>query len=165
MQRQEVGLERDEHLVGGRQGVERQHAERRPAVHEHEVEAALVLQQQVAQDDLAADDSGEFDLGGGEVDVARGDPEVVRHLAADLGEGPVVDEDVVHRGRLAVRLEAEVRRGVGLRVEVEDADALPGGREGRREVDRRRRLAHAAFLVDDRDPSHDSSSSWPVLGR
>ena len=79
-------------------------------------------------------------------------------LAPDLGQRPRVDEHVVHRGGLAVRLDAEVRGGVGLRVEVEDADALAALGQGRRQVDRGGRLADAALLIDDRDPSHDHSS-------
>ena len=94
-----------------------------------------------------------------------GDPEVVGDLAAHLGERPVVDEHVVHRRRLAVGLDAEVGGGVGLRVEVEDADALAGLGQGGGEVDRGGRLADAALLVDDRDPSHGSPSSVGIDGR
>ena len=159
VQGQEVRLQRNEHLVGRRQGVERQHAQRRGAVHEDEVEGAFVLQQQVAQDHLAADDAGQLDLGGGQVDVGAGHPEVVLDLAAHLGQRPGVDQHVVHRRRLAVGLDAEVGGGVGLRVEVEHADALAALGQGRRQVDRRGRLADAALLIDDRDPSHGESST------
>ena len=52
-----------------------------------------------------------------------------------------------------------MRRGVGLRVEVEDAYALAALGQRRGQVDRRRRLADAALLIDDRNPSHDRTSS------
>jgi hypothetical protein len=43
---------------------------------------------------------------------------------------------------------------VSLRVEVENADALAGAGEGSAEVDGCRRFADAAFLIEDRNPSH-----------
>ena len=49
-----------------------------------------------------------------------------------------------------------MRGGVGLRVEVEDADAPAARGQGRRQIDRRGGLADAALLIDDRDPSHGS---------
>src|SRR5439155_25904923 len=114
VQGQEVRLQRDEHLAGRRQRVERQHAQRRGAVHEQEVERLGVLFQRVAEDDLAADDAGQLDLGGGEVDVGADQGQPLGDLDADLGERAVVDEYVVDGGAFAVRLDAEVGGGVGL---------------------------------------------------
>src|SRR5262245_33877488 len=45
---------------------------------------------------------------------------------------------------------------MGLRIEVEHADAFAGAGKSRGQVDRRRGLADAALLIDDRDPSHRS---------
>ena len=41
-----------------------------------------------------------------------------------------------------------------LRVDVDQADAVPIARERGREIDRRRRFADAALLVDDGDTAH-----------
>ena len=79
----------------------------------------------LAEDHLAADDAGQFHLGGGEVDVRRERPTGSRSTARRTSaSGLFDDEHVVERRDGAVRLDAEVRAGVGLRVEVEDADAL-----------------------------------------
>ena len=84
------------------------------------------------------------------------------NLAADLGEGLVVDEDVVRGGRLAVGLDAEVGGGVGLGVEVEHANALATLGQCRCQIDRCGGFADAAFLIDDCDPSHEQLTS--VIG-
>src|SRR5262249_43618689 len=61
-----------------------------------------------------------------------------------------------HGGRLAIRFDAEVSGGVGLRVQINDTDALAVLGKGGREIDSCGRLADAAFLIDDCDPSHGS---------
>src|SRR5262249_32939539 len=61
--------------------------------------------------------------------------------------------------RGAVGLDAEMRRGVSLGIEVKYADAPAGAGQGGGDVDCRRRLADAALLIDDCDPSH-GKSSW-----
>jgi len=48
---------------------------------------------------------------------------------------------------LQVDIEAQSRRGVGLRIGVQQENFLAQQRERRREVDGRGRLAHAAFLI------------------
>src|SRR5262249_7321983 len=62
VKRQEVRLERDEDFGRGREGVQRQDAQRRRAVHQHEIERLaqlLVLRQRVAEDDFPPDNSGQ----------------------------------------------------------------------------------------------------------
>src|SRR5439155_16449816 len=142
---QEVRLQGDEHLVGRSQGVQGQHAQRRGAVHQQEIERLGILLQRVAEDDFAADHAGQLDLGGGEVDVGADQRQPLADVATDFRERAVVDEDVVDRGPFAVRLDAEVGGGVGLRVEVDDADAPAALRQGSGEVDGGGRLADAAF--------------------
>src|SRR5205823_506230 len=81
------------------------------------IEGAVIGLQDVAEDDLPADHAGELHFRGCQVDVGRRDPEVILDLAADLGERPGIDEHVVHGGRPAVRLDAQVRGGVRLPIE------------------------------------------------
>src|SRR5262249_26191642 len=137
----------------------RQDAQRRGTIHDDEVKRSLLLQQHVAEDDLAADHAGQLHLGGGQVDVRAGHPEVVGDLLAHLGQRLRVDQHVVHRRRRAVRLDAKVSGGMCLRVEVEDADAASALGQRCRQVDRGRRLADAALLIEDRDPSHERGPS------
>jgi len=48
--------------------------------------------------------------------------------------------------------------GMGLRIEIKHTNALAAFGEGCGKVHRGRCLANATLLVDDRDPSHGSSS-------
>ena len=162
VQGQEVRLERDEDLAGRAEGVERQDAERRRAVHQDVVEVLVVGLELVAEDDLAADGADQLDLGGGQVDVAPADEEVGGDLAADLGQRHALGQHVVERRAGPARQQAEVQRGVGLRVEVEDQRPVPLGGQGGGEVDGRGRLADPALLIQHRDPSHGGSPSPAV---
>src|SRR5205814_643421 len=76
-------------------------------------------------------------------------------LAAYLGQGLGVDQHIIERRCGAVRLDAQVRGSVGLRVEIEHADALVPLGERCGEVDRGSRFADAAFLVEDGDTTHE----------
>jgi hypothetical protein len=76
----------------------------------------------------------------------------------DLLDREPVDEDVVHRALDRVRVQALAHRQVALRIEVDGKHlvALLGERD--REIQRRGRLRHAAFLVGERDdPAHSGS--------
>src|SRR5205085_11983458 len=147
VERKEVRLEWNKDLVGGAQSVKRQDAERWRAIHEHEVKSPFFLEQQIAKNYLPADDAGQLHLRGRQVDVGAGQPKVLGHLAAHFADRPSIDEHVIHGRRLAVRLDAEMGSGVGLGIQVEDANTLTGFGERGSEIDRRRRLADATFLI------------------
>src|SRR2546423_130969 len=51
--------------------------------------------------------------------------------------------------RRAAVVDPQTRRGVGLRIEVQDEDPVPPQGERRAEIDGGRRLRYAAFLVGD----------------
>ena len=53
-----MGLEWNEDFVGTGQSVERQHTERRPAIHEHVVKVGTVLSQCFSQYHFPTDDPG-----------------------------------------------------------------------------------------------------------
>ena len=162
VQGEKVRLQRDEDFRGSGQGIEGQYAQGRRAIHQDVIKIILVGLQEITENDFPADDPGQFHLRGGQVNVGSDDPEVVLDLAAHLGKRPVVDEHVVHGRRLAVRLDAQVRGGVRLRIQIEHADALLRPGQGGREIDRGGGLADAALLIDDRDPSH--GVSWAMVG-
>ena len=69
------------------------------------------------------------------------------HGLHDLGDRLALDEDVVDARDLGVVLDAERGAGVPLGVEVDDEHGAAGLGQGRRDVDRRRRLADPALLV------------------
>ena len=69
LQGEKVRLEGDEDLVGGTEGIEGQNAQRGGAVDEHEFVRFGILFDGVAENDLSADDAGEFDLSGGQIDM------------------------------------------------------------------------------------------------
>ena len=132
VQREEVRLQRQEHIVDRGQRVDREDAQRRRAIDEHVVELVGGLGQLVAQDHFAADDAGQLDFGGGQVDVRGGDDEVFFRTgchAARAESRCFLGEQIVDGRHLGLRVEAQVQRGVRLRVDVDQAHALPGARQ------------------------------------
>ena len=102
VQREEVRLQREEDIVGGGQGVDREDAERGRAVDEDEVEIIGGVGKFVAEDHFAADDAGQFDFDRGQIDVRRGDPEVFFFRGRgrpgslpEVGDGRFFGEQVV----------------------------------------------------------------------
>ena len=69
----------------------------------------------------------------------------------DCDGGGVGGQRVVDRAVGGLALQADAAREVGLRVEIDEEDALLGHGEGGREVDGGRGLADAALLVGDGD--------------
>ena len=111
---------------------------------------------------LARDERDEFDLGAGEVDRGGHAVEVLvlGGWPHDVGEREVGDEHVVDALLLGPMVDAEGRRRVALRVEVDHEHVGTRPREGGGEVDRGRRLADAALLVRDRQ----DAGRWPASG-
>ena len=60
------------------------------------------------------------------------------------------DQHVIGRAVAVAAIDAETGRGVALRIEIDDQDALANRGECRAQVDRRRGLADAALLVGQR---------------
>ena len=144
-----LALHGDDHLVGRRQGVDREQPEARRRVDADEVVVVLDRAERLLQRALTADLRGHRDLGAGEVDRRARDVDLA--LADDLPDVGVVDEHVVHRRLEGVRVDP-LRHGqvpLGVHVHAEHPVALLG--EGGREVQRRRRLRHATLLVGERD--------------
>ena len=87
------------HLVGGRQAVDGEQAERRRAVDEDEVVVVADLVERLLQAQLPAERRHQLDLGAGQVEGRRGHEEVLAptgRLDAVL-DGRVVHDHVVHR--------------------------------------------------------------------
>ena len=159
---EEVWLERKEDVVDGTEGVDREDAERRRAVDEDVVEVGGGFGELVAQDNFTANDAGELDFGGGQIDVGGGDEQAVFGGLPKLGDAGVGRQELVDGWDARLGVDAEVERGVCLRVDIEDADAMTFARQGCAEVHGGRRFADAALLVDDGDGAH-GSCQWSVV--
>ena len=143
--RQILALHGDDHLVRGRERVDRQQAEAGRSVDADEVVVGQDRLERLLERALAADLSGHRNLSPGEVDRRAGHV----HLAtADhLADRGVVHEHVVHRHVERVRVDPLAHREVALRVHVHAEDAVPLLGEGGGEVERRRGLRDPALLV------------------
>ena len=156
-----LALDRDEDLDGRDERVDGEQPERRRAVDEDVVDriprvhsAAEVGVQGTLEAGLAGNHGHELDLRAGQVDRRghadkpgqRGDRDRC------VLEGDSVDEGLIDRGHPGVVRDVERRGRVALRIKVDEEDAEPVDREGSGKIDRRSRLADAAFLVCDRHP-------------
>src|SRR5690606_38755130 len=157
-QREELGLERDDDAVRGRERVDREQPEGRLAVDEDDVVVLGDRAQHPGERLLAGDLGDEGDLRGGQVDVRRDDVEPLDGgLVDDLPDiGPRLHEHRVDGAVQLVGVDPQTRGGCTLRVEVDDEDPPAVLGERGAEVDGRRRLAHAALLVAHRDDARRS---------
>src|SRR6202158_4200744 len=153
------GLDRDQDLAGGGEGVDGQLAERRRAVDQQVVPAVRGQgADEAEQDALAAQRLGQVALGAGQ--LGRGGDEVDAGGGAgadQAGERAAVLRRVGGQGLVeagAAVADAEPGAGVGLGIEVEDEDPPAKAPEGGGEVDGGGGLAGAALLVGDGDDSH-----------
>ena len=154
-------LKRDHHFVGGTQSIERQKSQGGWTIKENEIVGVRAGFERVAEQDLPADDAGQFHLGGGEVDVTAHDVKVFVGADAALDEGLSFRQQIVDIVLLGPRIQPEVQTEMALGVEInrQDAAALHG--QSFPKIDGRRCLTHPPFLVEDRDSSHRNSlSAW-----
>ena len=155
--RQVLALDRDDHLVGRGQRVDRQQAEARRRVDADVVVVVGDLRQRLLQRPLAADLGAHRDLGAGQVD--RGDGDVDLAVLDDLLDRHPLDEHVVEALLDGVGVDPLAHRQVALRIEVDGEDAVTGLREGDGQVQGRRRLRDAALLVREGEHLHRSLRS------
>ncbi len=154
---QRLALQRDHHGVGGGQPVDREDAERRRTVDEHEVEAALHRCERACERVLPTHLGREHHLGAGEVDGRR-EQRAPSRRSDDVGRVGAPEQHVVERRLDRLGIEPGRIREAGLRIEIHEQDAGAVGRERLAEAVRRRRLADAALLVRDRDDRHGGPS-------
>ena len=81
--------------------------------------------------------------------------QILLHRLPQLGHLYVAREHIVHRRHLGLRIEAQVQRRMRLRIDVDEPDALPCAGQRGAQVDRGRRFADAALLIDDGDGAHE----------
>src|SRR3954447_2006466 len=148
-QREVLALHRDDHAVRRDECVDRQQAERRRRVDQDVVVRVPDGRERLLQRALAADHAGQRELGAGEVD--RRDRDVDLTMLDHFLDRQPVHQHVEHRALDRVRVQALTHRQVALRIEVTEQhlEVLLGERDA--EVERRRRLGDAAFLIGKRD--------------
>ncbi len=152
---EEVGLHGDDDFLGGGQCVEGEQAEGRGAVEEDELVVGAGALDGFGEALVASGLGGEFGLDGGEGGLGGDDVEVLIDLADAVADVDVVVEEQVVDGGVGIGrfvvFDADVERGVGLGVEVDDEDLASLLGDGRGEVDGGGGFAHAAFLVHQGD--------------
>jgi hypothetical protein len=154
-------LHGNEHAVRGGERVNGEQAERRRTVDEHGVVAVAEFGEVILEARFARQRVHELDLGGGEVGAAGQQVEAGFRL-----DDRVLDRRFIEQHVAAVRprgalVNAGSHRRIRLRIHVDEQHAPRRLGERRGEVDRRRRLADAAFLVGDRDDAHHGSARVP----
>jgi hypothetical protein len=145
-------LDRYKNAIGRRQRVYGEKAERRRAVHEDVVECVLCAIQRRLESSLACEHADEFDLGTGQVDVRRRYRQVLHgRIHSHREKRRSVLEAVVHGAGECGLVHTQATRGVALRIHIhKEYSPAQRGQTGC-EVDRGRRLAHPALLVDHGD--------------
>ena len=118
------------------------------------IDRRRVVAELVAQNHLAADHADQFQLGRRQVQARRHHPQIFGHLPAHFADARFAGQNVVDRKLVGLRLDAEVQRGVGLRIEIHQARAQPRGGQRGAEIHRGGRLSHPALLVHDGDGTH-----------
>ena len=159
-----LALQRHDDGLGRREAVDRQHAERRRAVDQHNVVVVEHREQGLGQDVFATGPAQQVHLGAGQVDGRRHQIEpfgTSGHGLDDVGQPGPADQHVVQRRVELVGIEAQRIGEARLRVEVdhEDAASLLGQRHP--EGLHGRRLGHAALLIGDRDDLDHRRSLGP----
>src|SRR5690606_5917489 len=158
-ERKELALQRHHQRVVRRQRVQRQQTQRRWAINETDVVAAVTAQP-IPQPGGAPFHADQFDFRSAKINSGRdkiqpGDG--CRNNA--LIERRLIDQQVI-AGEIALRgTNAQSSRRVSLRIEVDEKRFPPRRRHGRRDIDGRGGLSHPAFLIGYRDPDHDKSGT------
>ena len=120
LEREILGLNRNDHAIGGSQSVDGHGAQRRRTVKEREVKPLANRAEPLAQTDLRSLDAGKLDGGAGEVAACRNEPEVVGARGArGLGDRHLADQAVIG-GRVRLAVASESHRRVALGVEVDE---------------------------------------------
>ena len=148
----------NQHGVCGNQGVQRKQPERRRTIDENVVEVVARDRQQYAQPLLPAGQHDQLDFGACEISIGGQQQHPVdaswNHERSRVGGRLGGCEGVVN-GAVWCGLPflTQPARQVALRVGVDEENSLVRQRQRRREVDHRRGLADAAFLIGDRNDS------------
>ena len=158
-----LALQRDDHLVGGGQGVEREHAERGRAVQQHHVVGGVDLGQRAAQHVLAARPAHQLRLGAGQLDGRGQQVDAVLGRLDGHRRADPAEQHVVHAELDGLRVQAEGEGQAGLRVEVDQEHLAALLRQGAAQRRHGGRLGDPALLVRHCDgPAHSRHCACPA---
>ena len=151
-----VGLAGHQHFRGKREYIDGKQREAGRGVHQDKIVIPDNRGQGIFESVLPRFGIHQFHFGAGQIDMGgyqvkplplgRKD-RLFNRLTA------VVHNQVVDRGPLVIRLNAQPSGGIGLWIHVHHQHGLAGQRQGRRQVDHRYCLAHTTLLVSHRDRS------------
>ena len=155
-QRKELTLQGHQNRIGRRHGVDGQEIQRRRAINQYigiAIRARIGAQgrESIAQLEGATSDLSQFHLNARQIGIRRHKMQAGQGgFNSGLQDGSLAQQDVIDGcGPLLARY-AKARRGIALRIKVEDQHALADSGQGGTKIDRRRCLADAALLVGDR---------------
>jgi hypothetical protein len=120
---------------------------------------------QVAQNELSADNTRKLNLGSSKVQLGGYHLEVGFHWPANTRPSHALRQHRIHRRRSAIWTCSDMGGCVRLRVEVHKANALSGTSNGCSKVDGSRGFAHAPLLIDDCNSAHATPPEKYLLER
>ncbi len=158
-------LQRHEHLIGQRQGVEREQPKTRRAVDQHDVVEVFNRGELPRKDLLTIRPTGQLNLGSGQIDLRGNHVQVLGSGDQTVRRWTVrIDEQIVHGVLGLLSVDAKMQGQVSLRIQINQADAAPGLGDRRAEIHGRRRLADASLLVHQRDGARAMSGGACGVG-
>ena len=129
-------MHRNNHFIGKAKAVEREDAEARRTIDQHEIKLVLYRFESRAQNAIAIGVRREFGLRTGKIRGRRQQPKVVTDLHDTIAQrAVVVDERVIHRATNARPVDSKMERQVRLWIEVDQQRATTKRRDRRSDVD------------------------------
>ena len=155
-ERQVFAVQRNQHGVGGDERVERQQAQGGRAVDEHVVVLIPDGGDETPQPFLAMGQRDQLDLRACQLAIGRNQHEAIDDGGNDerpgIGRGRLRYQGVVNSAaRPGLTFQADTAREIALRIDVDEQHPPAGNGQRSRQIDRRRGLADAPFLVGDRN--------------
>ena len=146
-QRVIFALHRDHHCIGRRHAVDRQHVQRRGAIHQDEVVLIQHRGQGVTQAEFTTIHPDQVDFGTGKLTVGRQDVEAKIGFQARTIQRRTTNQDLIDRRQSFPLDDAAARRPVALRIEVDHQHPLSKQRQTGGQINRRRRFPDPALLI------------------
>ncbi len=149
LQREILGLHRNQQPIRGHQGVQRQQIQRWRAIQHHKIVAIPDFLQSLAQLIGSAVHLDQLDIRAGQV-LVRGN----QGQRVDLGpqrdfvDGRLAHQHVIRRAPVRIAGNTQSPARVGLRIAVDEQDLQPLQSQCCRKINGGGRFAHPAFLID-----------------
>jgi len=151
-----LALDRDEDFFGGDEGAGHEEPDAGGTVEQDKVERGIVFErgESLADTEEGVFQTGQFDLGPGEIQFGREDLEVGLAGGLQHFRGAGLSQQDRIEASAGNAFQAETAGGVGLGIEVNQKDAATGLSRPGGQVDGGGRLADATFLVHHGHDAH-----------